>query len=251
MPTFVTVRSKVAGGVGARRTGAVVGLVVAGSLALAACLPPKPPAPKPPVKDATTAPARITVPAGPTGPLPAPPWWAGDCDATNYPGAHALGASYRGVAVCGPRPGADHVPDRLVRFYNGAWGEQEWECVELAMRYMYLAYGVSPYNANGKDVYANYTTAAGGGLVKVADGTAGVPPAPGDVITFGPLAATPLGHVGVVESVAIDTNGNGTVRILTQNDTVDGWRTLAIHAWSVDGTTAGVGPTVGWLHKPS
>jgi len=244
VPTLLTVHSLVAGGVGARRTGAVVGLVVAGSLALAACLPPKP------VVNTPAAPARITVPAGPTGPLPAPPWWSGACDSGNYVGAHPLGASYRGVAVCGPRPGADNMPDRLVRFYNGAWGEQEWECVELAMRFMYLAYGVSPYNANGKDVYANYSLAAGGGLVKVADGTVGVPPAPGDVITFGPLPATPLGHVGVVESVAIDANGNGTVRILTQNDTVDGWRTLAIHSWSVDGTTAGVGPTVGWLHKP-
>jgi CHAP domain len=224
------------------RTGLTAGLLVAAALVLSACLPPAPPAPP--------APPRLTVPAGATGTIPAPPWWSGACDGGNYAGAQPLGASYRGVAVCGPRPGADHAPDRLVRFYAGAWGEQEWECVELAMRYLYLAYGVSPYNANGKDVYANYSTAAGGGLVKIADGTPGQPPAPGDVITFGALASVPLGHVGVVESVSMDVNGNGSIRILSQNDTTDGWRTLAVHSWSVDGATAGVGPTVGWLHKP-
>ncbi len=60
--------------------------------------------------------------------------------------------------MCGPRRNADGGTDRLVRFFTGAWGEQEWECVELAMRFMYLAYGVSPYSANGMDVYANYST---------------------------------------------------------------------------------------------
>jgi hypothetical protein len=221
----------------------MAGLLVAGAVVLSACLPPTPAAPKP-------APARLTVFPGATGAVATPPWWNGDCDVADNPGSHPLGASYRGVEVCGPRPSADHLSDRLVRFFNGAWGEQEWECVELAMRYLYVAYGVSPYNANGKDVYANYTPAAGGGLVKVANGTPGVPPAPGDVITFGAAPSTPLGHVGVVESVAMGVNGNGTIRILSQNDTTDGWRTLNVIGWSVDGATAGVGPTVGWLHKP-
>ncbi len=229
---------------GTRRAGAVAGVVVAGALALSACV-----APQPVVQQ--TAPPRLTVPAGPTGPLPAPPWWSGSCDVDNYPGAHPLGAAYRGVVVCGPRRNADGGVDRLVRFYSGAWGEQEWECIELAMRYMYLAYGVSPYSANGMDVYANYSTADGGGLVKIANGTAGVPPAPGDVITFGPLTSSPLGHVGVVESVSIDTNGNGTVRILSQNDTVDGWRTLPIQSWAVNGPSQGLGAVPGWLHKPA
>ncbi len=63
--------------------------------------------------------------------------------------------------------------------------------------------------------------------------------------------STPLGHVGVVESVSIDVNGNGTVRILSQNDTVDGWRTLPIQSWSVDGPAQGLGAVIGWLHKPA
>ncbi len=186
--------------------------------------------------------------AGATGTLPAPVWWVGDCDSGNYAGAHPLGASFRGVEVCGPRRNADGGVDRLVRFFPGAWGEQEWECVELAMRFMYVAYGVHPYNANGKDVYANYDP-SNGGLTKIADGTPGRPPAPGDVITFGPSASNPMGHAGVVESSAVDASGNGTLRMLSQNDTADGWRTLSIHAWSVDATTLGTGPVVGWLHK--
>ena len=151
--------------------------------------------------------------------------------------------------MCGPRRNADGGVDRLVRFFPGAWGEQEWECVELAMRFMYVAYGVHPYSANGMDVYANYSTAYGGGLVKIADGTAGRPPAPGDVLTFGPSSSNPMGHVGVVESSAVNESGNGTLRMLSQNDTADGWRTLAIRGWSVDGSALATGPVVGWLHK--
>ena len=30
------------------------------------------------------------------------------------------------------------------------FGEGEWQCVELAMRFMALVYGVRPYGANGK-----------------------------------------------------------------------------------------------------
>ena len=137
-----------------------------------------------------------------------------------------------------------------MQFFSGAWGELEWQCVELSMRYLYLAYGVSPYGANGKDVVANYTTAAGGGLVKVSNGVAGTKPAPGDVISFGPTATSTLGHTGVVESVNVDGSGNGSIRILSQNDTADGWRTIPVNTWSVNGPATGLGAVSGWLHKP-
>jgi hypothetical protein len=205
-------------------------VIAAVAICAAACLPPAPP------NDGST--------------LPAPSWWSGSCDSGNYAGAHALGASYRGVDVCGPRPGADGAPNRLVRFFPGAWGELEWQCVELSMRFMYVAYGVSPYGANGKDVVDNYTPAAGGGLVRIANGTPGTAPAPGDVISFGPTATSPLGHTGVVASVSVDGNGNGSIRILSQNDTADGWRAVSVSGWSVDGPAGGLGTVGGWLHKP-
>jgi len=203
-------------------------VVAAVAISLSACLP---------------APA-------PGSTLAAPAWWSGSCDSGNYAGAHPLGASYRGVDVCGPRPGADGASNRLVRFFSGAWGELEWQCVELSMRYLYIAYGVSPYGANGKDVVNNYTTASGGGLVKVGNGVAGTRPAPGDVISFGPTLYSIFGHTGVVASVDIDGGGNGSIRILSQNDTVDGWRTIPVSNWSVNGPATGLGAVSGWLHKP-
>lgn len=217
-----------------RLRSAQLGLAIAAvAVSLSACLPPTP----------TPAP-------GPTGPLPAPSWWSGSCDSGNYGGGHALGASFRNVDVCGPRPGADGGANRLVRFFPGAWGELEWQCVELSMRYMYLAYGVSPYGANGKDVVANYTSAAGGGLVKIANGTPGTPPTSGDVLSFGPTATSPFGHTAVVALTLVDADGNGTVRMLSQNDSADGWRNVSVTNWTVDGASAGLGAVAAWLHKP-
>jgi len=67
--------------------------------------------------------------------LPSPSWWNGNCDANNYPGSYQLGnANYRGLVACGP-PKTTHT----VHFYPGAYGIYEWQCVELSMRYLYLA----------------------------------------------------------------------------------------------------------------
>lgn len=209
-----------------RRLLGLAAVVATVAISVSACLPPPPPE------------------------APRPAWWSGSCDSGNYPGAHPLGASYRGVEVCGPRPGADGAPNRLVRFFPGAWGELEWQCVELSMRYMYLVYGVSPYGANGKDVVDNYSQSYGGGLVKVSNGIAGTKPAVGDVISFGPTATSSLGHTGVIDAVYVDDAGNGEIHIISQNDTADGWRVIPVSNWSVNGPAAGLGATTGWLHKP-
>src|SRR4051794_2870347 len=93
-----------------------------------------------------------------------PSWWNGDCDANFWnmqaaskgwtgAGAHRLGAVYMGVPVCGPRRSVDGAPDVL--WTRSGWGEYEWECVELAMRFMIQIYGVSPYSANGNSVVRN------------------------------------------------------------------------------------------------
>jgi hypothetical protein len=200
--------------------------------------------------------AAVTVapPAGATNPtLPAPSWWNGMCDDGHYfavTGRHSypLGASFLGVQVCGPRHGSDGGPDVL--WTRAGWGEYEWECPELAFRFMYLAYGISSaWQANGNTVYDNYNSALyGGGLVKTPDGTTGSAPMPGDVMSFNATATSSAGHVAVVESSSVDANGNGSLRLITQNDTVDGWRTLTVVNWSVQ--SGGLGSTIGWLHKP-
>jgi hypothetical protein len=186
----------------------------------------------------------------------APSWWNGDCDANHWnpqaaalgwqgTGAHRLGASYLGVPVCGPRRSVDGAPDVL--WTRPGWGEFEWECVELTMRFMVQVYGVNPYSANGNTVVRNYTPAAGGGLVKVDNATVGVAPQPGDIMSFDNTSSA-FGHAAVVVSTAVDGNGNGTVKLLSQNDTSDGWRTLSVNGWRVGGF--GSYTPYGWLHDP-
>jgi hypothetical protein len=184
-----------------------------------------------------------------------PSWWNGsDCDAAHWnsvaaglgwsgTGAHELGASYLGVPVCGPRPLSDGAPD--VWWLKSGWGELEWECTELAFRFMGQIYGVSAYSANGDTVVSNYSSADGGGLVKVNNGTAGVAPQPGDVISFnGPGN----GHVAVVASSSVNTSGNGSITLISENDTANGWRTLSVSSWVVQGF--GTRTPYGWLHDP-
>lgn len=202
--------------------------------------------------DATVGPAT----AG-TAPVGAPSWWQGDCDATHWDavakadgwtgvGAHRLGASYLGVPVCGPRHVTDHGPDVLWK--ASGWGEYEWECTELAFRFLRQVYGVSAYHANGVSVVANYTTADGGGLVKVTNGTTGKAPQPGDVMSFS-SPSNAAGHVAVVTASSVDASGDGSITLMTQNDTTDGWRTLAVKAWRV--AAFGTYAPSAWLHDPA
>jgi hypothetical protein len=167
-----------------------------------------------------------------------PSWWSGDCDADGYRGAHRLGAVWNGLVACGPRPIADNAADRSVRFANGLFPALEWECVELSLRWMYLAYGVRPYSGNGDDLVDNYTSSDGGGLVRIANGTPGEAPQPGDVMEF-----RSADHTGVVASSSVDGAGNGSMTMIEQNASSTGWGTFAVHAWSVAGATA-------WLDKP-
>jgi hypothetical protein len=179
--------------------------------------------------------------------LPTPAWWKGDCDHDTYSAGsggiapYRLGGVYLGVPACGPRPYYDSKPDVLVHFYSGAWGEYEWECVEYAMRYLYLAYAISPYSANGSQVVSNYS---GSKLVKIANGTYGQAPRPGDVLSYG--ATSSSGHTSVVSSSSVDTNGNGTIVVAEENASVTGSSTLQVQNWSVLGNAGSVS---GWLHN--
>ena len=186
-----------------------------------------------------------------------PSWWSGDCDTTRWgplaaamgwkgEASHRLGASYLGIPVCGPRPWVDGSPN--VIWGRAGWGEAEWQCVEVAQRFMAQVYGVSAYGANGSGVVSNYKTTSGGGLVKVTNGTVGKAPVPGDIVSF-TTTANIYGHVAVIASSSVDGNGNGSVTMLSQNDTADGWRTLAVTAWRLQAFGSQV--PYGWLHDPA
>jgi surface antigen len=185
----------------------------------------------------------------------APGWWkGGSCDPANYPGSHPLGATWHGLIACGPGPtqgGSDHT----VSFFPGSWGEFEWECVELSMRWMYEAWGVNPYPADGWNVVRDYDLGNnkavfnpyGPQLLVVNNPTVGAVPQPGDVISIARSAANPYGHTAVVTANAVDAHGNGTITIIQQNGGVgnDGWATYPVKDWIVgDGVS-------GWLHNPA
>ena len=172
-----------------------------------------------------------------------PPWWSGICDANDNPGSFPL-SSWDGLTACGPGPNRGGW-DRPLAFFPHAWGEYEWECVELSMRWMYLEYGVRPYPADGSDVVWNYSRKDGGDLQKVANDGESVP-VPGDVLSMEPTWAE--GHTAVVTSTDV-TNGQGTIGILEQNmDGGNGTNTLGV----VDNVVQpdyGM-PVTGWLQAP-
>jgi hypothetical protein len=180
--------------------------------------------------------------------LPAPSWWGGFiCDLVTYYDqtgeiAYPLGGSYRGVLACGPRPWADGGPHAVVQFFPGAWGELEWECVELSMRFMYLAYGINPYQANGNQVVTNYV---GDRLIKINNGTPGISPQADDILSTG--VTSTYGHTAIVIENDVDNQGNGTIQVLEQNSSESGIRSYNVINWFVQSTDT----VIGWLHDPT
>lgn len=170
--------------------------------------------------------------------IPVPPWWSGDCNVGNHPGAYRLGATFDGLVACGPLNST-----RPVNFFPGARTQYEWQCTELAKRYLYLKHGIHPYQANGKDVVNNMPQQyIGDPFERIANGTPHKVPAPGDIISFG--ATTTFGHVAVVSSASVDGNGNGTIGIIEQNWSSNGQRPLPVTNWRVGGSMA----VTNWLH---
>ena len=182
--------------------------------------------------------------------VPTPPWWTGDCDATHYHSyygftSYRLGAVFAGLEACGPRPvsiGSQY--DVPVSFFPGAWGELEWECLELSMRWLYQEYGIPPYAASGKSVVSNYS---GTRLTAIYNNAIpGVLPGPGDVLSFNPASTD--GHTAVVSSwPSVDRYGNGSVGIIEQNASPSGSNTIQISGWRLVSTGSGY-TTIGWLH---
>lgn len=248
-----------------RWRGAVVLLVALGLLGASFTIAPLPPAHASPRHAAAKR-----------SDLPTPPWWNGSCDsvnflaatkgATDYAGvkhpngiaSYSLGASYRGVTACGPRPLFDKsAPVDEPEVKIGGWGEFEWECTELVFRYMYLAFHQNAYSAWGASVVYNYR---GTRLKPYNNDTPGHTPQPGDVISFGDPAhasASKPGHTAIVipndaSHPVVDSDGNGFITILQQN-TPNGFspiQPLAVKDWVISGVSGAL-PAADWLHDPS
>jgi hypothetical protein len=110
------------------------------------------------------------------------------------------------------------------------------------MRYLYLAYGIAPYEANGNTVVAHYISSYGGNLQQVQNGVPGIAPQPGDVLSYG--GSSTFGHASVVSSSNVDGSGNGTITVLEENNSRSGESTLTVTNWSVGGNA---GSVLGWL----
>src|SRR5262249_12109343 len=123
----------------------------------------------------------------------------------------------------------------------------EWDSSELAFRFMAQVYGVRAYVATAENVVRNYSASSGGGLVEIVNGTFGAAPVPGDVISFD--HPTNNGNVAIVVTSAVDANGNGSLTLLSQNDSADGWRTVPVTSWTVRGFSQNT--PYGWLHDPT
>ena len=188
--------------------------------------------------------------------VPTPSWWNGNCNTSNYQAAagepaYPLGADWDGLEACGPRPYYGEGPDVGVRFPGASWGVLEWECVELSMRWMYQAWGVEPYPANGSGVVWNYSTfeasynPGGPPLEAVSNNGGGPMPQPGDVLSYG--ATSSAGHTSVVAGTNINASGSGTVTVEEENASADGWDTVPVTDWILGGFDGGVS---GWLHNP-
>jgi hypothetical protein len=192
--------------------------------------------------------------AGPAGNLGIVPWWNGDCDDGHYfatSGVHSypLQARFLGLEACGPRPISTQAPDVGVTFTGAHWGVLEFECVELSMRYMQLAWGVHPYPANGGDVVSSYYVTktsfnpAGPSLVVENNGSA-TELAPGDVLSAsdgGP------GHTAVVSWTSLDASGSGTVGVIEENASATGAERFSVVDYVIQDSWAHF---TGWLHNP-
>ena len=183
--------------------------------------------------------------------LPFPSWWNGAvCNYNNFLRdtgwqAWQMNSGLYGVYPCGPRP-AYGGPDHLVTFFSGAWGEYEFECVELSMRWMYLDWGIHPYSANGKDVVNNFATYNRSSVISEVYNYAGccMVPEPGDVLSY--CSTCTYGHTSVVMSTNVNGSGNGSVVVMEENAVTSGAETLTISNYEVMNTTAGW--VYGWLH---
>lgn len=155
-----------------------------------------------------------------------PSWWNGSvCDDAytfaNY-GVHStqLGTDhYHDLIVCGP------LSKTIARNFGIGATNDEWQCVELVMRYLYLAYNIPPYLANGNTVVNNYFGTA---LVSYLNGTVNHAPEVGDILSYDTYTIDPAhttgrlvrkfgGHTSIVTARQIDDHGNGWLEVLQQN----------------------------------
>jgi hypothetical protein len=108
-----------------------------------------------------------------------------------------------------------------------------YQCVELANRFVFDLWGLAPINANGNN-YAS-TLSSARHVPLVANGTAGQPYLPGDVVSFTGTGALRDGHVAVVmgSTYTPGDGGNYSVTLLEENASASGTNTATVTNWKM------------------
>jgi hypothetical protein len=175
-----------------------------------------------------------------------PAWWDGVCDANNFYKAtnddsFPLGNPWHGVLACGPRTSVARNPNP-VHFTSNAWGEYEFECVELVMRFLYQEWGIEPWAGNANTIKDSPPDSI---IFFQNDGTHAI--VPGDIITEEAPSGN-YGHAVIVTDVNVDGTGTGTISILEQNSSPSGIRSLSVDKWSFSSDPWTLDKIQGWLH---
>jgi CHAP domain len=152
------------------------------------------------------------------------------------PGGYTLGASFDGVYACGPanNKGTGYeVP--ASGSYKGYFEAASWsyQCVELANRFLFDQYGLTPIKGSTL-VGGNYVATAHSRYpsVAVASSPGTVLPVAGDIISMwggssGQNQNGSVSHVAVVTGVTTTSSG-WTITVMEQNASVGGSNTIKV-----------------------
>ena len=139
-----------------------------------------------------------------------------------------------GVMACGPTNEGNEIEIPGPGLTKGI-STPGFQCVELSERFLYVTHGWGTIGANGAQVAERY--AAAHGVPLIANGTAGIAPHVGDVMSFSNENFANLkeaGHTGVVIASNVNSSGNGTITLLSENISGDGNEsTFAVTGWKV------------------
>lgn len=191
-----------------------------------------------------------------------PEWWGNvnpaSCDPAHFSGSSSLG-QWDGFASCQPQGTLNGVYFTRGGSTYGA-AQDEWQCVELAMRYMMLAWGVQPYGADGDEVVENWNNSATGITpvdisnkgTNYKNNTNGQVPSIGDVISFGQWGESDGGHVAIITDVRqLSGTGNYAFTFFDQNDNSNPYHMnqLTMSDWVFTITGLKTPYVNGWLHQ--
>jgi CHAP domain len=138
--------------------------------------------------------------------------------------------SYDDIYPCGPEPGKS-----FPSYGDGFQPSGGFQCTELANRFLFNAWGLQPVFGSSLDgkTYAQTVHTDYPSVQLIANGTAGQPYLPGDIVSFTGNSNEPDGHVAVVIASTENPSGNGTVTIMEQNAALSGQESLKVSGWKL------------------